>query len=90
MMSGSEGGGGDGKADVGRLREFYSLNQIQMRTRGEGVTKSQNFGTSYLEAPLDTRPDAGDVLIVWISLFWAIRLFRMCDGNPAFFFSFFS
>ena len=34
----------------GRLHEFYSINQIQMRTSGEGVKKSENFA-SYLEAP---------------------------------------
>ena len=52
MMSESEGGGRHGKADVGRLREFYSINQFQMRTRGGRESKNLKiFGASYLEAP---------------------------------------
>ena len=38
----SEGEGGYGKVDKGRLREFYCINQILLRTRGEGVKKSEN------------------------------------------------
>ena len=42
MMSSTQGGRGQGKADVLRwLREFHSINQFQMRTRG--VKKSENF-----------------------------------------------
>ena len=43
MISASEGERGHGKADVvWRLHEFCSINQFQMRTKGEGVKKSKN------------------------------------------------
>ena len=38
------GKGGPGKVDnVGRLLEFYSMNQFLLRTRGRGVKKSEKF-----------------------------------------------
>ena len=44
MMSALEGGGGHGEAHrVGKVVLFFSKNQIQMRTRGEGVKKSEIF-----------------------------------------------
>ena len=50
MMSASEGEGNHGK---GRLREFYSVNQIKMRTKGGRRSKNPKIlRTSYLEAPL--------------------------------------
>ena len=46
-----------------RLREFYSINQTQMRTRWGGGQKIRTFcGSSYLEAPL------GCDLIRWHNL----------------------
>ena len=45
--------GGHGKAHVVRgLREFYSINYFQMRTRGRGSKILKILWTSYLEAPL--------------------------------------
>ena len=38
-----------------RLREFYSINHIEMWTSGEGVKNPKILHTSYLEAPLKCR-----------------------------------
>ena len=45
MMSTLEGEGvTENQTKSGRLHEFYSINQFQMRTRGEeGVKKSKTF-----------------------------------------------
>ena len=47
MMSVSEGGG----EDTGRLREFYCMNQFQMRTRGKGSKNPKILWTSLMEDP---------------------------------------
>ena len=53
MMSASEGEGGHGKAEIERrLRELYTTNQFQMRTRGEGVKISKNLAD--IQLPLLT------------------------------------
>ena len=45
---------GHGKVDiVGRLREFYNTNQLQMQTRGRGSKYPKILRMSSLEAPLD-------------------------------------
>ena len=54
MMSASEGGeGGHGKLTwEGRLSEFYSMNQFQMRTRGSGSKNPKLLWTSLMDAPI--------------------------------------
>ena len=53
MMSASEGEGVMEKQTLqGKLHKSYSINQIQMRTRMEGVKKSENLWMSLMEAPL--------------------------------------
>ena len=54
MMFRIRGGRGvmEEAAVVGTLRAFYSINQVQMRTRGEGSKNRKNLRTCHLEAPL--------------------------------------
>ena len=51
---GAKGEEGHGKVDiVGRLRQFYNTNQLQMQTRGRGSKYPKILRMSSLEAPLD-------------------------------------
>ena len=55
MMSASEGGVGSWKSEhtIGRLREFYTANQIQMQAiEGGGQKNAKILRISYLLAPL--------------------------------------
>lgn len=55
MKSASQGEGGNGEAELGRLRAFHTKKSVPNADEEGGVKKSKKLWTSFMEAPISQR-----------------------------------